>query len=186
MKKQLQSFLERFSTKTTVWAGSTTAFCLAVFTVVLWTAGGLVYGFTDTYQLVINTSTTIITFLMVFLIQRATNKENLVIQTKLNELIKAVGPADNRLISIENLSEAELETLHERYTRLVQYVKGDNNTIMNKKEPEGATVASELNLTEASASKEQAEIDKGAPDVSEADFNSLVSKNSKPKGEPNV
>jgi low affinity Fe/Cu permease len=74
---------------------------------------------------VINTATTIVTFLMVFLIQRAQNKDSLALQLKLNELVAAVEGASNRLISVEDLSEAELQTLHQHYRRLVEMAKHD-------------------------------------------------------------
>ena len=87
---------------------------------------GPLFGFSDTWQLVINTSTTIVTFLMVFLIQRAQNKDARAIQLKLNELVAASGRASNRLIDVEDLTEAELETLHKFYVKLSQLAKKDS------------------------------------------------------------
>lgn len=95
------------------------AFALAVTVVATWALTGPLFGYSDTWQLVINTSTTIVTFLMVFLLQHAQNKDTLVLQVKLNELLAAVEGASNRLIDIEDLSEEEVEELHERYQRQV-------------------------------------------------------------------
>jgi low affinity Fe/Cu permease len=111
--------LERFSTTVTRWAGSTTAFSLACAIVLAWAATGPIFGFSDTWQLVINTGTTIVTFLMVFLIQRTQNKDSMAIQLKLNELVGAMEGASNRLIDVEDLSEAELQALHKYYRQLV-------------------------------------------------------------------
>jgi low affinity Fe/Cu permease len=111
--------LERFSTTGTRWAGSTTAFSLACAIVLAWAATGPIFGFSDTWQLVINTGTTIVTFLMVFLIQRTQNKDSMAIQLKLNELVAAMEGASNRLIDVEDLSEAELQALHKYYCQLV-------------------------------------------------------------------
>jgi low affinity Fe/Cu permease len=111
--------LERFSLLITKWTGGTSAFALACGIVLAWLISGPVFGFSDTWQLVINTGTTIVTFLMVFLIQRTQNKDSLAIQLKLNELVAAMEGASNRLIDVEELSEEELVALHKYYTRLV-------------------------------------------------------------------
>ena len=103
--------------------GSTAAFLLACLTIVVWLVTGPIFHFSDTWQLVINTSTTIITFLMVFLIQRAQNKDALAVQLKLNEIVAALEGASNRLISIEDLSEHDLNTLHIHYQRLAEMAK---------------------------------------------------------------
>ena len=117
--------LERMSAKATKWTGTSWAFALAAGIIVMWAVTGPVFGFTDTWQLVINTGTTIVTFLMVFLIQRAQNKDALAIQLKLNELIAAVEGASNRLINVEDLSEAEVVALHQHYAKLVELAKKD-------------------------------------------------------------
>src|SRR6059036_3016086 len=111
--KDPNHWLESFSRWATAWTGSTPAFLLAVFTIILWAVTGPLFAFSDTWQLVINTGTTIVTFLMVFLIQRAQNKDSLAMQIKLNELLAAQQGASNRLIDVESLSEEELRTLHE-------------------------------------------------------------------------
>jgi low affinity Fe/Cu permease len=110
--------LERGSRWVTEWTGSSWAFSLALLVIVGWLATGPLFGFSDTWQLVVNTGTTIVTFLMVFLIQRSQNKESLAMQLKLNELVAAVQGASNRLIDVEDLSEDELHVLHTHYARL--------------------------------------------------------------------
>ena len=99
------------------YAGHPIAFLIAVVLVLLWALSGPLFGYSDTWQLVINTSTTIVTFLMVFLIQHTQNRDTLAIQLKLAELIMAGKDAENRLATAEDLSEDELEELHEGYRR---------------------------------------------------------------------
>ena len=112
--------VERFSEVVTRWTGSTTAFVCALGVIIVWALLGPLFGYSNTWQLVINTGTTIVTFLMVFLIQRSQNKESLAIQLKLNELVAAIEGASNRLIDIESLSEKDLLTLHLHYAELAQ------------------------------------------------------------------
>jgi low affinity Fe/Cu permease len=121
----LGGFLERFSTAVTQWTGSTTAFALACLVIVVWVLTGPLFNYSDTWQLVINTGTTIVTFVMVFLIQRTQNKESMAIQLKLNELVAAMAGASNRLIGCEGLNEEELKVLHRHYARLVAMAKKD-------------------------------------------------------------
>ena len=118
-------FLSRFATWVSDKAGSTPAFIGAFAVILIWLASGPQFHFSDTWQLVINTGTTIITFLMVFLIQRAQNKEALALQLKLNEIVAALDGASNGLISVEDLSEKELEILHRHYRRLAEMAKHD-------------------------------------------------------------
>jgi low affinity Fe/Cu permease len=115
--------LERFAAAATRWTGSTFAFLAAVLIIVVWVVTGPIFHFSDTWQLVINTGTTIVTFLMVFLIQRAQNKDALAMQIKLNELIAAIEGASNRLITAEDLSEEELRTLEEHFEKLAEMAK---------------------------------------------------------------
>jgi len=115
---RLNRFLERVAEKATKQSGSSLAFAIAVAVVILWIATGPIFKFSDTWQLVINTGTTIVTFLMVFLIQRTQNKETEAIQLKLNELVAALKGASNRLIDLEDWTEEELKTLHEHYRHL--------------------------------------------------------------------
>ncbi len=116
-------FLERFSMLATEWAGSSLAFGVALSIIVVWVVTGPLFGFSDTWQLVINTGTTVVTFLMVFLIQRAQNKESRAIQLKLNEVVAAIAGASNRLVGAEEFSEEELQKLHERYLKLAERIK---------------------------------------------------------------
>jgi low affinity Fe/Cu permease len=120
-------FAEQFSSTVTRWSGSTTAFVLACLVVVIWGLTGPLFGYSDTWQLVINTGTTIVTFLMVFLIQRTQNKDSMAIQLKLNELVAAMTGASNRLIDVEDLTEEDLKTLHKHYAKLVAMAKKDAN-----------------------------------------------------------
>jgi low affinity Fe/Cu permease len=91
----------------------------------VWLVSGPFFRWSDTWQLVINTGTTIVTFLMVFLIQRGQNKESMAIQLKLNELVASMKGASNRLINIEDLTEDEVRTLHGHYAKLVELAKAD-------------------------------------------------------------
>jgi low affinity Fe/Cu permease len=111
----------------TRWAGSSWGFGLALAIVIAWGATGPVFNWSDTWQLVINTGTTIVTFLMVFLIQRTQNKDGLAIQLKLNELVAAMQGASNRLIDVEDLSESELKLLHAHFRRLVDMSRRDHD-----------------------------------------------------------
>ena len=114
-KMKRKGWMERIALIATHWSGSSVAFILAAGVIVVWLVSGPLFGFSDTWQLVINTGTTIVTFLMVFLIQRSQNKEAVALQLKLNELVAAIEGARNRLINIEDLSEAEIATLHKHY-----------------------------------------------------------------------
>ena len=119
--------LERLSSAVTEWTGSTSAFAVACGVILVWLVSGPFFHYSDTWQLVINTGTTIVTFLMVFLIQRAQNKESLAGQLKLNELVAAMNGASNRLIDVEDLTEDELKTLHRYYSRLVAMARKDTS-----------------------------------------------------------
>lgn len=117
--------LERFSEKAMEWSGSSAAIVASGTVVVVWALSGPLFGFSETWQLVINTGTTIVTFLMVFLIQRAQNKDSRAVHIKLNEIVAALDGASNRLIDVESLSEAEIETLHRHFARLAAQAKAD-------------------------------------------------------------
>jgi low affinity Fe/Cu permease len=110
--------LEAFSRTITQWTGSTAAFGWAMGVIVIWVVLGPVFAYSNTWQLVINTGTTIITFLMVFLIQRSQNKDSLAIHLKLNEIVAATAGASNRLVDVEALSEKDLAQLHRFYREL--------------------------------------------------------------------
>jgi low affinity Fe/Cu permease len=124
-RSKIGKALELFSLKATKATGTSKAFILALTVLLVWAATGPIFGFSDTWQLVINTGTTIITFLMVFLIQRTQNKDALAIHMKLNEIVAALEGASNRLIDVEDLTEDEIETLHKHYQRLVAMAKRD-------------------------------------------------------------
>ncbi len=118
--RQSAAMMEKLSLLATKWAGSAWAFAAAASVVLVWGATGPLFGYSDTWQLVINTGTTIVTFLMVFLIQRAQNKESRAIHLKLNELVAATRGASNHLIDVENLTEAELDVLHQHFRELTR------------------------------------------------------------------
>jgi low affinity Fe/Cu permease len=117
--------LETISHDVTSFTGSSWAFAGAAGIIVLWLACGPFFHFSDTWQLVVNTGTTVVTFLMVFLIQRSQNKDSLALQLKLNEIVAALAGASNRLIDIEDLTEQELRVLHQHYQRLAEMAKDD-------------------------------------------------------------
>src|SRR5881628_223477 len=118
--------LERLSQQTTDWAGSSLAFIIALLMTITWLVTGPIFGFKDTWQLVMNTISSIVTFLMVFLLQRSQNKDALAMQVKLNELLAADKGASNRLINVEDLSEDEVRALHDRYQKLSEQAqRGD-------------------------------------------------------------
>ena len=126
MKKSIKRFFEKFSAKVTKATGKPLAFILAVLVIIGWAATGPIFHYSDTWQLVINTGTTIVTFLMVFVIQQSQNKDTMALQIKLNELI-ACSTASNRLIDVEDITEEELETLKKFYVKLSQLAKKEAN-----------------------------------------------------------
>ena len=117
--------LERFAHRATQWVGGNWGFASACAIVLVWGVTGPLCGYSNRWQLAINTCTTIVTFLVVFLIQRTQNKESRVIQLKLNEIVAAIEGASNRLIGAEDLSEEELEILLRHYQVLIERVKRD-------------------------------------------------------------
>jgi len=118
IKKNRVGIFERFSAAVTHAAGSTPAFLVALGCIIIWALTGPVFDFSEDWQLVINTGTTIVTFLMVFLIQKTQNKESLSIQLKLNELVAAHEFASNRLVNVENMTEDELKVIQKYYGKL--------------------------------------------------------------------
>jgi len=109
----LSQRFSQFAHATSVWTGNPVAFLLAVAVVIVWITSGPFFNYSDTWQLVINTGTTIVTFLMVFLIQNTQNRDTLAIQLKLSELVLAMKGAENRFAAIEDLSDEELQALHD-------------------------------------------------------------------------
>jgi low affinity Fe/Cu permease len=121
----LSHWLELVSRVVTHWAGSSWAFGLAALVVVVWLVTGPLFHYSDTWQLVINTGTTVVTFLMVFLIQRSQNKDSRAVHLKLNEIVSALEGASNRLVDVEDLSEEELTILHGYFCTLSEMAKRD-------------------------------------------------------------
>ncbi|HVF95710.1 MAG TPA: low affinity iron permease family protein [Flavisolibacter sp.] len=126
-RRGFKLWFERMAAQITRVAGSSIAFLVALLIIIVWAVTGPIFHFSDTWQLVINTGTTIVTFLMVFLIQQSQNKDSLAIQLKLNELIAAEERASNRLIVVEDLSQDELEVLKKFYVRLSQLAREGND-----------------------------------------------------------
>jgi low affinity Fe/Cu permease len=126
-EKGFKIWFEKTATNITRAVGSSTAFLIAVIVILLWGVTGPIFHYSDTWQLVINTGTTIITFLMVFLIQQSQNKDSMAIQLKLNELIASDEKASNRLIVVEDLTQKELEVLKKFYVRLSELAEEDGD-----------------------------------------------------------
>ncbi|RYY34785.1 MAG: low affinity iron permease family protein [Sphingobacteriaceae bacterium] len=127
-KKKLNLF-ERFANWATNVTGSSAAFIIAISVIVVWAVSGPIFGYSDTWQLVINTSTTIVTFLMVFLIQKTQNKDSKAIHLKLNELIASHQGASNRMVDLEDLGEDELNELHKFYERLSDLAEEEDDIL---------------------------------------------------------
>lgn len=124
---KFRTFFETFVNKATSFTGSSSAFTIALAIVIVWLLSGPFFNYSETWQLIINTGTTIITFLMVFLIQKSQNKDSKAIQLKLNELIAASKNASNRMVDIEDLTEKELDQLHQYFVTLAQMTKNEIN-----------------------------------------------------------
>lgn len=115
-----QTWFSSFAKKTARTAGRPATFGLAAATILVWAVTGPLFGYSDTWQLVINTGTTIVTFLMVFLIQNTQNRDSEAMQVKLDELIRAIEGAHNALLDLEELEEEDLDKIREKYGRLAQ------------------------------------------------------------------
>jgi low affinity Fe/Cu permease len=126
-KKGLVVFFENFANRITHATGRPMAFIIAFLVILVWGISGPIFNYSDTWQLIINTSTTIVTFLMVFLIQHAQNKDTAAVHLKLNELIAATSTASNRLVDVEDLTSEELETLKKFYVRLSDLAEKESN-----------------------------------------------------------
>ena len=113
-----KNLFERFANWATIATGSSAAFITAIIVIIIWSVTGPIFKYSDTWQLIINTGTTIITFLMVFLIQKSQNKDSKAIHLKLNELIASHQGTSNRMVNIEDLTEKELDHLHNFYVQL--------------------------------------------------------------------
>jgi len=138
-RNKLGELLEKFSFQATRATGTSVAFVLAVLVIFVWAITGPIFHYSDTWQLAINTGTTVVTFLMVFLIQRAQNKDALAIHLKLNEIVAAMEGASNRLIDVEDLSEPEIDALRKYYKRLIELAREDDKLTMTHSIEEAAS-----------------------------------------------
>jgi low affinity Fe/Cu permease len=120
-----RSWFSRFAKWTARTAGRPSAFAVAAAVIVVWAVTGPVFGFSDTWQLVINTGTTIVTFLMVFLIQNTQNRDSEAIQVKLDEIIRSINGAHTALLDLEELEEEELDAIHREYCSLAERARRD-------------------------------------------------------------
>jgi low affinity Fe/Cu permease len=123
-----------FARKTSNVLGSAWVFVLALLIIVIWAATGHAFGYSDTWQLIINTGTTIVTFLMVFLIQNTQNRDAKAVHLKLDELIRALGGARNKLVDLEKLSDDELKSLEEEFEKLRKKAEGAKEKVSELKE----------------------------------------------------
>jgi low affinity Fe/Cu permease len=123
-----------FARKTSSVLGSAWAFVCAILIIVVWAMTGPTFGYSDTWQLIINTSTTIVTFLMVFLIQNTQNRDAKAVHLKLDELIRALGPARNKLVDLEKLSDDELQKLEKEFERLRAKAEGAREEVEELKD----------------------------------------------------
>lgn len=126
-KSKKSSFFDALSNRITRVAGSPAASIVSILIIVVWAVSGPIFHFSDTWQLVINTGTTIITFLMVFIIQQTQNKDTTALHLKLNELIACNEHASNRLIDIEDLTDQELQTLKKFYIKLATLAENERD-----------------------------------------------------------
>jgi low affinity Fe/Cu permease len=155
-KNGLSKRFQKWAARITKATGSSTAFMFAMITIVVWAFTGPIFHYSDTWQLVINTGTTIITFLMVFIIQQSQNKDSLAVQLKLNELIAANEKASNRLIVVEDLSQEELETLKNFYVKLSELAEKEADLRKSHSiEEAGQLHASKLSLISSASQKKK-------------------------------
>ena len=125
MVARINSPFTRFAKKTSTYTGRPATFIIAVLIIVVWAATGPLFDYSDTWQLVINTGTTIITFLMVFLIQNTQNRDTEALQIKLDEVIRAIGTANNALLDLEEMDDDELDRVREEYAVLARKERGE-------------------------------------------------------------
>jgi low affinity Fe/Cu permease len=126
MARNKNSLFMRFAKKASSYTGKPAMFMLAVLVILAWAISGPLFNFSDTWQLVINTSTTIVTFLMVFLIQNTQNRDSEALQIKLDEIIRSLDSASNIMLNLEELEDDELDTIRERYLALARKEREDN------------------------------------------------------------
>jgi low affinity Fe/Cu permease len=125
--KLKKGWFDRFSRMVTHATGQPAAFGIAAVVIIVWAVTGPIFGFSNTWQLVINTGTTIVTFLMVFVIQQSQNRDTIALHLKLNELIACSERASNRLVDVEDLTEDELQVLRKYYVKLSHLADKDAN-----------------------------------------------------------
>ena len=123
-----------FARKTSTILGSAWAFVIAILIIAIWAMTGPAFGYSDTWQLIINTGTTIVTFLMVFLIQNTQNRDAKAVHLKLDELIRALGPARNKLVDLEKLSDDDLKALEMEFEKLRKKAEGAKEEVEELKE----------------------------------------------------
>ena len=140
-KRGFKYRFDRFSTWVTKATGTPAAFFLALLTVMIWGITGPLFGFSEIWQLVINTGTTIVTFLMIFVIQQSQNKDTMAIHLKLNELIAASELTSNRLVDSEDLTEEELQAIKKYYKKLSEVTKKESSLFKSHSLDEAESVA---------------------------------------------
>jgi low affinity Fe/Cu permease len=124
-----KNLFERFANWATIATGSSAAFIIATSVIIIWGVTGPIFNYSNTWQLIINTGTTIVTFLMVFLIQKSQNKDSKAIHLKLNEILASHEGASNRMVNIEDLTEKELDHLHKFYVHLAKLAHEENDLL---------------------------------------------------------
>ena len=139
-------FLENLAYNSARWAGSPWAYVVAIGFTLIWLISGPFLQFSDNWQLIMKTASGVVTFIMVFLIQRSQNKNSLAMQIKLNEIIAALYGANNRIISIENLSEGEINSLQKDYQNLATHIHKDNETSIHTVSTEDAIKPEETSV----------------------------------------
>jgi len=127
LKTPQDNFFGRLSAKVTTWTGSSAGFSTALLLVLIWGIAGPFFHYSESWQMIINTGTTIITFLMVFLIQKTQNKDSLAIQLKLNELVASHEIASNRLVNVENMTEEDLKVIQKYYKNLSDHSRKEGH-----------------------------------------------------------
>ncbi|MEO7477647.1 MAG: low affinity iron permease family protein [Lysobacteraceae bacterium] len=130
------SWFTRFAKSASRFSGRPICFALAAGTIIVWGVSGPIFHYSDTWQLVINTSTTIITFLMVFLIQNTQNRDSVALQIKLDELIRAMEPAHNALLDLEELDDSDIDRFRNRYQKLAELARNKGDSVEDAADPD--------------------------------------------------
>lgn len=141
--------------------GRPVAFCIAFAVVVLWALSGRLFGYSDTWQLIINTGTTIATFLMVFLIQSSQNRDSVAIQLKLDELIRSTKGAKNSLLDVEELDDEELRRFHSQFMMMAARAQHSSNQTGKQKSPRSASNLGSRSQSKKPPAKQTAKSKKG-------------------------